>query len=58
VSTQKLRMAIDIGGTFTDTVLIDSDKSILASTKTLTSHQNPADAAVVGAQKTLDEAGN
>jgi len=50
-------MAIDIGGTFTDTVLIDSDKSILASTKTLTSHQNPADAAVVGAQKTLDEVG-
>jgi len=50
-------MAIDIGGTFTDTVLINSAQSILASTKTLTSHQNPADAAVIGAQRTLEQAG-
>ena len=53
----KLRMAIDIGGTFTDTVLIDSSRSIVASTKTLTSHENPADAAVAGARKALDQAG-
>ena len=49
-------MAIDIGGTFTDTVLIDSNQSIVASTKTLTSHDNPADAAVAGAQKAFDQA--
>ncbi len=56
MSRQELRMAIDIGGTFTDTVLIDSTQSILASNKTLTSHHNPADAAVAGAQKTLEQA--
>ena len=49
-------MAIDIGGTFTDTVLIDSTQSIVASTKILTSHDNPADAAVAGAQKAFDQA--
>jgi len=57
LSSQKLRMAVDIGGTFTDTVLIDSAESILASTKTLTTHKNPAIAAIVGVQKTLDRAG-
>jgi len=56
-SSNKLRMAIDIGGTFTDTVLVDSDQAIVASTKTLTSHENPADAAIEGAQKTLTQAG-
>ncbi len=55
-SNDQLRMAIDIGGTFTDTVLIDSTQSILASTKTLTSHNNPADAAVAGAREALDHA--
>ena len=53
----RLRIAIDIGGTFTDTVLIDSNQSIVASTKTLTSHHNPADAAVAGARKAFDQAG-
>lgn len=49
VSNDGLRMAIDIGGTFTDAVLVDSRDTIVASTKTLTSHKNPADAATVGA---------
>ncbi len=56
-SNDRLRMAIDIGGTFTDTVLFDSARSLVASTKTLTSHQNPADAAIAGARKTLAQAG-
>ena len=55
--TEKLRLAIDIGGTFTDTVLIDATETIVASTKTLTTHENPANAAVVGAKLALDQSG-
>ncbi|MES0862896.1 hydantoinase/oxoprolinase family protein [Ruegeria sp. SCPT10] len=51
--TNALRLAIDIGGTFTDTVLVEGDETILASTKTLTTHQNPADGAMEGARRVM-----
>ena len=41
-----LRLAIDIGGTFTDTVMMNQDGSVVASTKTLTTHENPANGAL------------
>ncbi|WP_171120882.1 MULTISPECIES: hydantoinase/oxoprolinase family protein [unclassified Ruegeria] len=49
-----LRLAIDIGGTFTDTVLFSGEDTILASTKTLTTHQNPADGAMEGARRVIE----
>ncbi len=52
-----IRLAIDVGGTFTDTVVMDDAGSILASSKTLTSHGNPANAAIEGAQHALSECG-
>ena len=52
-----LRLVIDIGGTFTDTVLVQGEDTILASTKTLTTHQNPADGAMEGAQRVMGTAG-
>lgn len=52
-----LRLAIDIGGTFTDTVLVEGEDTILASTKTLTTHQNPADGAMEGAQRVMGATG-
>lgn len=52
-----LRLAIDIGGTFTDTVLVEGQDSILASTKTLTTHQNPADGAMEGAARVMASTG-
>ena len=36
LTKQGLRLAIDIGGTFTDTVLIDAQDAILATAKTPT----------------------
>ncbi|MBY6068999.1 hydantoinase/oxoprolinase family protein [Leisingera aquaemixtae] len=54
---QALRLAIDIGGTFTDTVLVAGEDTILASTKTLTTHQNPADGAMEGAARVMAQAG-
>ena len=52
-----LRLAIDIGGTFTDTVLIEGNSHVLASCKTLTTHANPADGALAGTKRALAIAG-
>ncbi|MEM7733721.1 MAG: hydantoinase/oxoprolinase family protein [Pseudomonadota bacterium] len=45
--TSGLRLAIDIGGTFTDTVLMEGD-TVLATTKTPTTPQNPTLGALDG----------
>lgn len=57
MDSQNLRMAIDIGGTFTDTVLVSGDETVLASAKTLTTHKNPADGAMEGALRVAEYAG-
>ncbi len=49
-----LRLAVDIGGTFTDTVLINESDSILATTKT---PMNPTLGALEGAERVLDAMG-
>jgi len=56
--SQSLRLAIDIGGTFTDTVLVAGEDTILASTKTLTTHRNPADGAMQGAERVMTQTGH
>lgn len=52
-----LRLATDVGGTFTDTVLSDANARILASAKSLTTHDNPALGALDGVQRVLAQAG-
>jgi len=52
-----LRLAIDIGGTFTDTVLMAPDLRVLATTKTPTTTDAPAIGALEGARHVLDAAG-
>ncbi|WP_299657150.1 hydantoinase/oxoprolinase family protein [uncultured Tateyamaria sp.] len=47
------RLAIDIGGTFTDTVLVDGQGHILATTKTATTPESPDIGAVEGARRVL-----
>lgn len=54
---QGLRLAVDIGGTFTDTVLIDAQDTILATTKTPTTPANPTLGALEGAKRVLDASG-
>ncbi|WP_170593382.1 hydantoinase/oxoprolinase family protein [Ruegeria arenilitoris] len=51
-----LRLAVDIGGTFTDTVLMDGQSNILATTKTPTTPDNPTAGALTGAKRVLDDA--
>ena len=54
---RKIRLANDIGGTFTDTVLVEDDETVLASAKTLTTHANPADGAMAGAERVMAQTG-
>ena len=49
-----LRLAVDIGGTFTDTVLARDDE-IIASSKTLTTHRNPALGAIWGTERVMEQ---
>ncbi|MFV2052413.1 hydantoinase/oxoprolinase family protein [Aliiroseovarius sp. YM-037] len=55
--TKGLRLAVDIGGTFTDTVLVNGQGNILATTKTSTTPANPTLGALEGAQRVLAQAG-
>lgn len=50
------RVAVDIGGTFTDTVLIDGSGQIRATTKTPTTPDDPTRAALEGVRRVLDGA--
>lgn len=52
-----VRLAIDIGGTFTDTVLMNAHGQILATTKTPTTPDAPSLAAVEGARTVLGDSG-
>ena len=49
------RIAVDIGGTFTDTVLVDENNIVCASAKTPTTPQNPTIGALEGVQSVLSE---
>lgn len=54
---ENCRIAVDIGGTFTDTVIADGRTNVLATAKTLTTPYNPADSALEGARAVLAESG-
>ena len=51
------RLATDIGGTFTDTVLVDGGGRIVASAKTPTTPANPTIGALEGARQVIASAG-
>ncbi len=55
--SQGLRIAVDIGGTFTDTVLMDASRHVLATSKTLTTHRDPAEGALAGVRIAIGDAG-
>lgn len=49
------RLGIDIGGTFTDLVLYDSESKRIARHKLLTTPDNPAEAVLAGMQQILED---
>ena len=52
-----MRLGIDIGGTFTDLVLLDEDTGAVRFGKTLTTHGDPTDGIVAGMREVLAAAG-
>jgi N-methylhydantoinase A len=52
-----MRLGIDVGGTFTDLVLIDDRTGAIHATKTLTTPRDPADGVMTGIEKVLRLAG-
>ena len=52
-----LRIGADIGGTFTDIILIDDDGKIFQVGKVLTTPDQPDDAVLTGVEKVIDETG-
>lgn len=52
-----MRVGIDVGGTFTDVVLIDDESGKIYYTKTLTTPSNPAQGVLNGIEKILGIAG-
>jgi N-methylhydantoinase A len=56
-TSHPLRLAIDIGGTFTDTVLMDAAATVIATAKTATTPEDPSEGALAGARIALDIAG-
>ena len=53
INSSGYRVAVDIGGTFTDSVLVDSNNTILASAKTPTTPSNPTLGALAGVEHLL-----
>jgi N-methylhydantoinase A len=51
----RTRLAVDIGGTFTDVVLSLPDRTL--SQKLLTTHESPDEAVIIGTQSILQQAG-
>ena len=54
--TSGVRVAVDIGGTFTDVVTWDSAAGVVASRKVLTTPDDHADAVLDGLAQTVDAA--
>ncbi len=54
---KQLRIAIDIGGTFTDTVLANKNNEILATAKNPTTTDNPTIGALAGTRHAIDQTG-
>ncbi len=51
--TQRIRIGIDTGGTFTDVVAVDEETGAIVSTKTPSTPANPADGFLDGIEKVL-----
>jgi N-methylhydantoinase A len=53
----RTRVAVDIGGTFTDAVLVAGNDEVLATAKTLTTHDGPTQGALAGVEQVMNHAG-
>ncbi|HXJ84953.1 MAG TPA: hydantoinase/oxoprolinase family protein [Candidatus Methylomirabilis sp.] len=54
---KRIRVGIDVGGTFTDFTLVDEHRDLIYTGKRLTTTHDPSDAIVGGLERLLQEAG-
>ncbi len=52
-----IRIGVDVGGTFTDFVLVDEARGLIFTGKRLTTPHDPSQAIITGLQRLLEEAG-
>jgi N-methylhydantoinase A len=54
---KRIRVGIDVGGTFTDFVLVDEQKDLIYTGKRLTTSHDPSEAIIGGLERLLRDAG-
>ncbi len=54
---KKIRIGIDVGGTFTDFVLVDEQRDLIYTGKRLTTSGDPSEAITAGTERLLRDAG-
>src|SRR5205085_418807 len=57
VTAERIRVGIDVGGTFTDFVLVDELRDLIYTGKRLTTSHDPSEAILGGLERLLREAG-
>ncbi|MGQ3215205.1 MAG: hydantoinase/oxoprolinase family protein [Shinella sp.] len=53
----RVRIGVDVGGTFTDLVLVDDRRGVIYTGKQLTTHQDPSQAICEGVERIVRESG-
>jgi N-methylhydantoinase A len=57
IANRRVRIGVDVGGTFTDFVLVDDRRGVIYTGKQLTTHHDPSQAICQGVERIVQESG-